>query len=108
MASMTRFANLWSSMPTRTSATTGRLSELSGRTRLLNRRSAVRAAVSSILLLALCAMEPAAGFAQAQATPTSVQPEEEKLERDFTDPLSTLPQLILRDSYTPANYGPCR
>ena len=33
--------------------------------------------------------------------------DEEKLERDFTDPLSTLPQLVVRDSYTPANYGPC-
>ena len=33
--------------------------------------------------------------------------DEEQLERDFTDPLSTLPQLILRDSFTPANYGPC-
>ena len=108
MPSMTRFRNLRSSMPTRTSSFTGRLSELSGRTRLLDPRSAVRAAVSSMLLLALCAMAPAAGFAQAQATPTSVQLEEEKLERDFTDPLSTLPQLILRDSYTPANYGPCR
>src|ERR1700747_2511713 len=52
-------------------------------------------------------MAPADGFAQTQATPTSVQLEEEKLERDFTDPLSTLPQLILRDDYTPANYGPC-
>src|SRR5579863_3518141 len=30
--------------------------------------------------------------------------EEEKLEQDFTDPLTTLPQLIVRDSYTPANY----
>lgn len=30
---------------------------------------------------------------------------EEQLERDFTDPLSTLPQLQIRDSYTPANYG---
>ena len=52
-------------------------------------------------------MAAAPGFAQTQATPTSVQLEEEKLERDFTDPLSTLPQLILRDDYTPANYGPC-
>ncbi len=31
--------------------------------------------------------------------------EEEKLEQEFTDPLTTLPQLIVRDSYTPANYG---
>ena len=43
------------------------------------------------------------GIARAQTTLSA----EEKLERDFTDPLSTLPQLILRDSYTPANYGPC-
>jgi hypothetical protein len=32
--------------------------------------------------------------------------DEEKLERGFTDPLSTLPQLIVRDNYTPANFGP--
>ena len=75
---------------------------------MLNPRSTVRAAaLCSVLLLALCLLAPAAGFAQTQATPTSVQLEEEKLERDFTNPLSTLPQLILRDSYTPANYGPC-
>jgi len=85
-----------------------RRSERNGSRRLLNPRSTVRAAAScSILLLALYVMAPAAGFAQTQATPTSVQLDEEKLERDFTDPLSTLPQLILRDSYTPANYGPC-
>lgn len=30
---------------------------------------------------------------------------EEKLERDFTDPLTTLPQIIIRDTYTPQNYG---
>ena len=46
-------------------------------------------------------------FAEAQSTPVTGLAEEERLERDFTDPLSTLPQLILRDSYTPANYGPC-
>lgn len=49
-----------------------------------------------------------AGIARAQtATTTSSDSEEEKLERDFTDPLSTLPQVVVRDSYTPANYGPC-
>jgi hypothetical protein len=46
----------------------------------------------------------AALAAQAQAAPTALQ-QEEQLERDFTDPLSTLPQLLVRDSYTPANYG---
>jgi hypothetical protein len=75
---------------------------------LSNPRSTVRTAASClILLLAWGVVAPGAGFAQTPATPTSVQLEEENLERDFTDPLSTLPQLIIRDSYTPANYGPC-
>ena len=43
------------------------------------------------------------GMARAQATLSA----EEKLEQDFNDPLTTLPQLLVRDSYTPANYGPC-
>jgi hypothetical protein len=33
--------------------------------------------------------------------------EEERLEQDFTDPLTTLPQVLIRDSLSPANYGPC-
>jgi len=48
---------------------------------------------------------PIAGYAQTQ-TASSALSEEDKLERDFTDPLSSLPQLLVRDSYTPANYGP--
>ena len=48
-----------------------------------------------------------AGIARAQTAPTPADSEEEKLERDFTDPLSTLPQVVIRDSYTPANFGPC-
>jgi hypothetical protein len=47
------------------------------------------------------------GIAWAQTATTSAESEQEKLERDFTDPLSTLPQVVIRDSYTPANYGPC-
>jgi hypothetical protein len=50
-------------------------------------------------------MMPGLGLAQAQTTATSLLLEEERLERDFTDPLTTLPQLIIRDSYTPVNYG---
>jgi hypothetical protein len=106
-----RLASSRLSMPTRISAITGRSSELSernGSRRLSKPRSGVRAAAScSILLLALCVMAPVVGFAQTQATATSALSEEEKLERDFTDPLTTLPQLVIRDSYTPANYGPC-
>jgi hypothetical protein len=55
------------------------------------------------LVMVLWTVSIGAGFAQAQTTLS----DEEKLERDFTDPLSTLPQVIVRDSYTPANYGPC-
>ncbi len=47
----------------------------------------------------------AAGFTQAQTAAPSSLMEQEKLEQDFTDPLTTLPQVVVRDSYTPANYG---
>jgi len=57
---------------------------------------------ASWLLTGLMVVVFSVGMARAQTTLS----EEEKLERDFTDPLSTLPQLIIRDSYTPANYGP--
>ena len=56
-----------------------------------------------VLLMVLWTIGPGAGFAQAQTTLSA----EEKLEQEFNDPLSTLPQLLVRDSYTPANYGPC-
>jgi len=46
-------------------------------------------------------------FAQTQATPATSLTEEEKLERDFTDPLTTVPQVVIRDDYTPATYAPC-
>lgn len=73
----------------------------------LNPRTAIRTGeLLSILLTALLAMTPVAGVAQSQTAPTSLA-REEQLERDFTDPLTTLPQLLVRDSYTPANYGPC-
>jgi hypothetical protein len=59
------------------------------------------------MAVALAVLTLASRFANAQTTPSATLTEEEKLERDFTDPLSTLPQLIVRDSYTPTNYGPC-
>lgn len=45
------------------------------------------------------------------ASAASAQDEEadissrEKLAKEFTDPLTTLPQIFLQDAYTPANYG---
>jgi hypothetical protein len=59
----------------------------------------------SILLLASLVMVPDS-LARAQTSP-SLLAQEEQLERQFTDPLTTLPQILIRDSYTPANYGPC-
>jgi hypothetical protein len=41
------------------------------------------------------------GVVRVEATATP----EEKLEQEFTDPLSSLPQLSVRDAYSPANYG---
>ena len=56
------------------------------------------------LVAASLLMLTVATFAEAQtiATPLGNQ---EQLERDFTDPLTTLPQVLIRESYTPANYG---
>ncbi|MGD0074421.1 MAG: hypothetical protein ABSD31_08765 [Candidatus Binataceae bacterium] len=48
-----------------------------------------------VLLTVLWTISPSAGVAQAQTTLS----DEEQLERDFTDPLSTLPQMIVQDSY---------
>jgi len=53
------------------------------------------------MLVALAATLVDNGVAIAQA---SLAPEE-KLERDFTDPLTSLPQVLVRDSVSPATYG---
>jgi hypothetical protein len=72
----------------------------------LNRSSTIcaEALLRVPFAVALLLLLTAAAFAQAQTAPTSLGAEEQ-LERDFTDPLTTLPQVIIRDSYTPANYG---
>ena len=56
------------------------------------------------LFLSSQLLPPALVVAQTQG---SLQAQEEQLEREFTNPLTTMPQVIFRDSYTPANYGPC-
>lgn len=53
------------------------------------------------LLVVLSITHPFAGIAQAQTTGSP----QETLEQEFTDPLTTLPQVIIRDSYSPATYG---
>jgi len=62
-----------------------------------------RVIAAGLLLIALWMTSPNTGFAQAQRTLS----DEEKLEQDFTNSLSTLPQLLIQDSYTPALYAPC-
>jgi hypothetical protein len=58
------------------------------------------------LLVSLSLTTGVARVAHAETAETSAELEEErKLEQEFTDPLSTLPQIIIRDSYSPANYG---
>ena len=58
------------------------------------------------LLASSCLTAIVAKDTQAQtAEATSEREKEVQLERDFTDPLTTLPQLTMRDSYSPATYG---
>ena len=58
----------------------------------------------SIVAIAVL-MTPADSMVFAQTT-AAAPAQEEQLERDFTNPLTTMPQIVVRDSYTPANYGP--
>ncbi len=67
----------------------------------MNRNRLLRSTL--LLVLLFCAATTA--FAQTQSGTNSSEVVEEKLEQDFTDPLTTLPQVVVRDSYTPANYG---
>jgi hypothetical protein len=57
------------------------------------------------LLMVVCAAVSFAGFARAQTAAPSSSLEAEKLEQAFTDPLTTLPQVVIRDAYSPSNYG---
>ena len=53
------------------------------------------------LLAALLAVAAPAAFAQDEEPSLSVT----RLAEEFSDPLTTLPQLFLQDAYTPSNYG---
>ena len=54
------------------------------------------------LLVVLWVTGPSAKFAQGQA-PDRLSLQE--LATEFTDPLTTLPQVLLKDAYSPANFG---
>jgi hypothetical protein len=58
-------------------------------------------AALSVFLAAFLMTSVEVRVAQAQI---KLSPEEQ-LEEEFTDPLSSLPQIVVRDAYTPANFG---
>jgi hypothetical protein len=60
-----------------------------------------RAALYALAII-LWVVGPHKCFAQAQAPSLAA---EEKLMAEFTDPLTTLPQISIRDSFVPANFG---
>jgi hypothetical protein len=60
----------------------------------------VRASVSTLLMILMTI-----GFGVRFAAAQTLVAEEERLEQEFTDPLTTLPQVLIRDSYSPATYG---
>ena len=62
-----------------------------------------RAPFRALLVVVLWIMGPCVTFAQGQ-TPGGLSHEEE-LAAEFTDPLTTLPQIFVRDAYSPANFG---
>lgn len=46
-----------------------------------------------------------AAHAEEEEQNESVETDASKLEKEFNDPLTTLPQIFIQDAYTPANYG---
>jgi len=66
------------------------------------RRRSVFRLCSYVWLAAIFLASAGARVASAQTHTLSY---EEKLEQEFTDPLATLPQLIVRDSFSPTMYG---
>jgi len=60
-----------------------------------------RAVRLCVLLAGLLLCRPPVALAEAETPSPSLS----KLAEDFSDPLTTLPQLFVQDAYTPANYG---
>jgi hypothetical protein len=66
----------------------------------LKTRGSIGALILFAAILVIFAMVFAVRPALAQT-----EAREQQLEREFTDPLTTLPQILVRDSYSPATYG---
>ena len=68
------------------------------------------ASACGALLVGLVVLRPPLATAEEAEQGSEKQPEQTSesatdLEREFNDPLTTLPQFFLQDAYTPANYG---
>src|SRR5215510_11792929 len=57
---------------------------------------------STIILLGGCLLVRPPAAATADETPSS---RKAKLAEEFSDPLTTLPQLFIQNAYTPVNFG---
>jgi hypothetical protein len=68
-----------------------------------SRLSASRAGLLGVMMV-LSILDAAAPIARAQSIGRQRE-DLAKLADEFTDPLTTLPQVFFRDDYTPANYG---
>jgi hypothetical protein len=61
----------------------------------------IEAGAVGALLAALWGMNLSMAFGQIQSS----NPARENLEEQFVDPLTTLPQVFLKDDFSPVNYG---
>jgi len=71
------------------------------RIRELKMQLPIKAGVFGALLAALSGMSLPPAFGQIQ----TANPARENLEEQFVDPLTTLPQVFLKDDFSPVNYG---
>jgi hypothetical protein len=62
-------------------------------------------AASLMMALSVGALRCSAPAAFAQDEDEAELTSRQKLAKEFTDPLTTLPQIFVQDAYTPANYG---
>jgi hypothetical protein len=74
------------------------------RIRELKMQLPIKAGVFGALLAALSGMSLPPAFGQIQ----TANPARENLEEQFVDPLTTLPQVFLKDDFSPVNYGNAR
>src|SRR5580765_54855 len=79
----------------------------SSKTRRVERSSAskgrrrLRVVTTMLPLVVLLLSRTSAAWAEEEAPKASLK----KLAAEFTDPLTTLPQIFVQDAYSPANYG---